>query len=203
LCGWLNATTARHCTSCEKTKPREKKTKPSPVFRPWRAVVLALDTAENTGWSVWDRGVLIEHGEQEIYTEDGVREVIRIVETAKRIALNLDVHWVCMSERSWGGHMGTGATQAFGFWMFALRNAQLPRARIGQVYPATWRARVLRGGMHAAPREAVRACEVETASALVGRRVGNDQAAGILIGKWAIQAGETGELLPKNARVTV
>ncbi len=203
-CGWLNPPDAKSCTDCSKRKPRAKKAKPPPSFRPWRCVVLALDTAEKTGWSVWVLGKLTSSGEFRIYSGDGVREVIRVVETAKAYALRLGVPWVVMSERSWGGHMGMGATCAFGFWKFALLNAQLPEARVGQVFPAMWRARVLPKGMHAAKRNFVREAELVAASALVdGRHVGNDEAPAILIGKWGTQAGEVGLLLPKSERVTV
>lgn len=203
LCGWLNPKAARVCVGCDKRKPREKKARPVPVFRPWACVILALDTAEQTGWSIRSLGKLKGHGEFKIYSDAGVRRVVDVVERAKSAAAQLNVPWVCMSERSWGGHMGLGATHAWGYWTFALRNAQLPRARMGQVYPATWRARVLAKGMASAERDVVRLHEQQTACALVGHTCGPDESAAILIGKWATQAGETGELLPKNARVTV
>lgn len=204
-CGWLNPENAKACSSCEKRKPRAKKKLPEPVFRPWDCVVLALDCGSSTGWSVWVRGKLSSSGEFNIYTDDGVREVIRVVEAAKAFALRLGIPWCVMVEATWGGTMGLGKPASVGYWTFALRNAQLPRARIGQVYPARWRARVLPKGMHAAKREVVRASELVAASALVDGRddVGSDEAPAILIGKWSTQAGEVGLLLPKNARVTV
>jgi len=149
-------------------------------------------------------GKLSSSGEFRLYSDEGVREVIRVVDTAKAYALRLGVPWVAMAERSWGGHMGMGATCAYGFWLFALRNAQLPEARIGQVFPAMWRARTLPKGMHAAKRNVVRAAEVVAARALVaGREVGDDEAPAILIGKWCTQAGEVGLMLPSSERVTV
>lgn len=203
-CGWLNPTDARDCASCDKNKPRAKAKPPSPSFRPWRAVVLALDAGESSGWAVWALGKLAASGEFRIYSDEGVREVLRVVDTAKSFALQLGVPWVAMLEAAWGGHMAIGASAASGYWTFALRNAQLPRARIGDVYPSRWRARVLPRGMHAAPREVVRACEVEAATRVAGREIaGHDEAPAILIGKWATQAGEVGAMLPKNARTTI
>jgi len=202
LCGWLNALDAKACAGCNKRKPRKKKPLPSPVFRPWRCVILALDPAELSGFSIWDRGSFVESGEFRIYTDDGLREVIRVVEHAKAIAARERVPWVAMAERSWGGYMGPAATHAVGFWTFALRNAQLARARIGFVYPSRWRARELPKGINGSEREIVRASEAETASALVGgRAVGGDEAPAILIGKWASKSGEVGELLPPNERI--
>lgn len=202
-CGWLSPSDASACASCAKSRPREKAAPPPPSFRPWRCVVLALDAGECSGWSVHVLGKLASSGEFSIYTDEGVREVLRVVDTAKTFAASLRVPWVAMHEATWGGHMGLATPASVGYWTFALRNAQLPRARIGEVYPARWRARMLPRGMHAAKRDDVRVCEQATAHALVGRMVGADEAPAILIGKWATQAGEVGELLPKNARVTM
>jgi hypothetical protein len=203
-CGWLNPDDSKACTSCDKRKPKAKTKPPDPVFRPWACVVLALDCGATSGWSVWVLGFFNDTATTEIYTDDGVREVIRVVETAKAFALRLGVPWVAMCEATWGGTMGLGKPASVGYWTFAMRNAQLPRSRIGEVYPARWRARVLPKGMHAAKRETVRAAELVAASALVGgRNVGSDEAPAILIGKWSTQAGEVGLLLPKNARTTV
>lgn len=198
-CGWLNPEDAKACASCDK---RTKKAKPRPVFRPWRCVVLALDAGGRSGWSVWSLGKLADAGEFNIYTGEGLREVVRVAEVAKSFAAHLRVPWVAMIEASWGGRMGVGLGAAAGYWTFALRNAQLPRARIGSVSPSTWRARELPKGAHALPRDEVRAHEVAAAAAVVGRDVGHDEAPAILIGKWGTQAGEVGELLPKNARMT-
>lgn len=204
MCGWLNPHDAKACSSCEKRKPRAKKPKPPPSFRPWRCVVLAIDSGSQSGWSIWVLGKLASSGEFRIYTDEGVREVIRVIDTAKSFALRLGVPWVAVFEATWGGHMGLGTPESVGYWKFALRNAQLPRARIGDVYPARWRARVLGGGAHAMKRDDVRPIEQAAARELVGGRdVGPDEAPALLIGKWCTQAGEVGELLPKNERRTI
>ena len=203
-CGWLSPADAKACASCEKRKPRERKAKPPPSFRPWKCVVLALDAAAKTGWAVYALGKLADSGEFKIHTDAGVSETFRVVNIAKTFALQLGVPWVAIIEASWGGHMAAGKTPATGWWTLALRNAQLPIARIGDVYPSTWRARTLPRGMASAARDDVRACEVAAARAIKGGRdVGHDEAPAILIAKWAAQAGEVGAMLPKNARVTV
>lgn len=202
LCGWLNPSDAKACASCEKGKPRKRK-RLDPSFRPWACVVLALDAGSCSGWAIWVLGKLAASGEHSIYSDAGLREVVRVVEQAKAYAAHLGVPWVALIEQAWGGRMGVGLGCAAGYWMFALRNAQLPRARIGSVLPNVWRARALPKGSNALSRDKVRAVEVATARALVqGRKVGDDEAPAILIGKWAAQAGETGAMLPKNARVT-
>ena len=202
-CGWLCDSDAKKCASCDKGKPRKKKKDPPPVFRPWRCVILALDQANKTGWSVWVLGRLADHGEFDIRKSGGVEETIRVCQIAKTFALQLKVPWVCVTEASWGGYMKPGASSSTGWWQFALRNAQLPFARMCDVYPSMWRARTLPKGMHAAKRDDVRACEVATVRRMLkGRAVGDDEAPAILIGKWATQAGRVGALLPKNQRVT-
>lgn len=202
-CGWLNDCAGKKCASCDKRKPRAKKPKPPPTFRPWRCVILALDPAEITGWAVWSMGKIADHGEFKIYTDDGVTEVIRVVEIAKYYAAQLEVPWVAVCERPFGGFHGMGETSAVGYWKFAMRNAQLPLARIGHVYPSTWRARVLSKGMAGKPRDVVRAEELVRARSIAADVHGHDEAAAIMIGQWATQAGEVGELLPKNQRETV
>ena len=203
LCGWLNPNDARGCLSCDKGKPR-KRAKIDPSFRPWAAVVLALDAGTCSGWSIWSLGKLASSGEFNIYTDAGLREVVRVVEQSKAYAAQLRVPWVAMIERAWGGRMGVGLGCAAGFWMFAIRNAQCPRSRIGSVLPNVWRARALPKGSTKLSRAAVRVVEVDTAQPFVhGRNVGDDEAPAILIGKWGTQAGEVGAMLPKNARSTV
>lgn len=203
-CGWLNPHDATACTSCERAKPRAKRARLPPSFRPWRAVVLALDAGSKSGWAIWVLGKLAASGEHTIYTDVGLREVVRVVEQAKAYAAHLGVPWVALIEQAWGGRMGVGLGCAAGYWMFALRNAQLSRARIGSVLPNVWRARALPKGSTKLSRERVRVVEVASARAIVhGRDVGDDEAPAILIGKWGTQAGEVGAMLPKNARITV
>ena len=203
-CGWLSPMDARACASCDKRKPRAKKAKPPPVFRPWKCVIVALDAGSKSGWSVWALGKLVESGEFNIYTDAGVAMVAEVCDKARTLALKLGVPWCAWIEASWGGHMGVvGRAGAGWYWTYALRNAQLPIARIGDVYPSTWRARALPKGANGKKRDDVRAVELATARKMVeGRNVGQDEAPAILIGKWATQAGETGELLPKNQRTT-
>ncbi len=203
LCGWQSAHDASACALCEKRKPRAKRAKPPPALRPWRAVILAVDAGSRSGWAVWVLGELVDSGELAIYTNDGVSEVARIVERARVLAGRLGVPWCAMIEAAWGGRMKPGKSGAGGYWTFALRAVGLPYARIGMVYPATWRARTLGDGMHAAERAVVRAREVVVASAIAGCDVGPDEAPAILIGRWAACAGEVGLLLPKKSRVTI
>lgn len=200
-CGWLNG--GKICGSCEKRKPRAKARPKPPSFRPWACVILALDPANVTGWAIWDRGKYIASGEVSLFVADAVSETMDVVDAARRRALKAGVPWVCVAERSFGGNMGTDDTSALGWWRFALCNAQLLAARLVRVYPSTWRARVLPKGMASAKRDAVRPVEQEHAQAIIGRVPGGDEAAAVMIGKWATKSAEVCQALPANARNTV
>lgn len=82
---------------------------------------------------MWSCGELIDHGETSIYSDQGVAAVVRAVDVARELASRISVPWVAWLEIAWGGRMAIGAGRAAGYWTFALRNAQLPRARIGEV----------------------------------------------------------------------
>ena len=58
--------------------------------------------------------------------------------------------------------------------------------------PSAWRARILPGGLHAAPRELVRRAEQHVAKRTAGYETGEDESPAILIGLWATRAGEVG-----------
>lgn len=207
LCGWLNPPDAKGCASCVTNKPRARKKKEPPLrpsFRPWQCVLLAVDTANTSGWSLWSLGKHVQSGEIAIFTSAGCAELFEIVHSAKMRALELRVPLVVVCERSWGGHMGTAATAAFGAWKCVCINNQIPASRLLQVYPATWRARVLPKGMHGAPRATVRKAERVHASNALGDAASTqpDACAAYGIGCWAVRAGEVGMALPKSLRVT-
>lgn len=203
LCGHINGG-GRACASCEKRKPRVKAPPPPPSFRAWACVILALDPATVTGWAIWVNGVYHRSGEFELWSGEGVRECVRVIDIARDIALSLNIPWCVQAERSFGGHMGRKETAALGFWRFGLYNAQLLPACIGLVYPARWRARVLPKGNASAKRKIVKSVEVAIAKKLTSHEtMGDDEAAAVGIGKWSTQAGETALLLPERLRVTI
>lgn len=206
LCGWINAGGGSVCASCDKKKPRARSPRaaPRPSFRAWDCIVLALDPANTTGWAIWIRGKYHASGEFEIFTGDGVRECVRVVDIARDLSLSLQIPWVAMAERSFGGHMGTSETSALGFWRFALLNAQLLPGRVGLVYPSQWRARILGRGMGSKPREEIRPIEQAHARTTTSKKtIGEDEAPAVCVGEWAAKAGETALLLPPTLRVTI
>ena len=202
-CGWVNPDDAVACADCDKPKPKAKTKRPPPSFRPWRVVVLALDPANRSGWAVLSMGRYVESGECRIYSNPGLDAVKRACESAASLARMAKCPWVVCAEVSWGGRMAVGPSQALGAWRYAVRSAGLPMRRVVEVFPSTWRARVLGGGLHAAKRDVVRKAEVVAASDIAGRTCGGDEAPAVLIGKWGCQAGEVGAVLPERMQKTV
>jgi len=172
----------------------------SPAPKPWACVVLAVDTARISGWALYVVGKRVDSGE---------------VDTLKAHALDSLVEWardlaevqekapaVLVLEAPWGG--STDVVAALGAarerWESAWRKAELPRGRVVRVRPSTWRSAVLGRGSIGMPRDQVRAFERNVASALVGRKVGEDEAPAILIGHWASFAGVVGTAIGKRAQ---
>lgn len=190
---------------------RARVAKPAPGgWLAWRCVVLAVDTALHSGWAIRVRGRLRESGE--VDTKDDC-EMGAIVRRACAYVEHTNAHaCVLVLERPWGGRgamlMALGAARDR--WLRAWGAAQCPASHVVTVYPATWRARVLGGGAHRMEREQVRALEMQAASHECGFTcnaldmqtvaVGPDEAAAILISKWAANARPVGDVLPKRVR---
>lgn len=186
-----------------KTRAGDIRALQPPQWLAWRAVVLAIDTAKRSGWAVRVGAKLYASGECD--TRDA-SELDDIVYEAV-LRANPLIPWpvpVLVLERAWGNRTNTllalGAARER--WEAAWRRACMPASRIVHVYPARWRARVLGGGAHCMPREQVRPLELAAARHEVGPGVdvGPDEAAAILISKWAAWAPEVGKCLPKVVR---
>lgn len=211
------ANTSSHGAVTPLTRARTRKRKtPPPLPLPWRCVVLGVDTATRSGWAVRTAGKLVRSGE--VSTEDD-DEMEWIARTTVATALLQHLIPVLVLERPWGGNdaMLIGLGAARGAWLRAWRRAQQPKSRVVRVYPASWRARVLGGGAHALARDVVRPIEMQAAlhecctcnaSHMQTVRVscrgcielGPDEAAAILISKWAAHAEPVGKVLPERVR---
>lgn len=173
----------------------------------WRCVVLAVDTATRSGWAVRAGDRLVASGEA--HTPDA-GELDAIVHEA----MGYSGPVVLVLERAWGNRTNTllalGAARER--WVAAWRRAGLPERRVVPVYPATWRAKVLGGGAHAMARDDVRPLELASATGeVIGLRgvsrgtvpppeLGPDEAAAILISRWACRAPQVGAVLSKRVR---
>lgn len=179
------------------TAKRKAPTAPAP--RPWKCSVLAVDTADNSGFSVWVDGTLVYSGE---------------VETRDTALLNKIADWpsshtisagppVLVLEAPWGGSTETvvGMAMARERWERAWRDAGEAMSRIVRVNPSTWRAAVL-GNIRGLKREQIREMEGRVARALLDspkRVIGEDEAAAVCIGRWSSYAPQIGQVIGKRA----
>jgi hypothetical protein len=164
-------------------------------YKPWPCLVLAADTAQRSGYSMWLSGTLLESGEFDL-----VREPFRvqvICEQALDRARAAGVKAVLVLEAPF---LGTSQGQWRGAWRLAWAQSGGVASRVVQVHPSRWRARVLGNGMHAAKREVARKFEQRVAEQTAGYPVGEDEAPAIMIGLWATRAGEVGKKLEPRSK---
>jgi len=167
------------------------------------AVVLGVDTATRSGWAIRDPTRLVWSGECDTHDWGELDAIVRL---ALDRATLLRVPAVLVLERPWGGSLqvlpALGAARER--WDVAWSRAGQPRSRRVLVWPATWRARVLARGSHCAKRDVVRAAELAAArnevSAAHAAQLGADEAAAILIARWATHAPAVALALPKRWR---
>lgn len=186
---------------------RVKKPRLPPSVKPHECVILAVDPAENSGWAIWDSGLLCEWGEADVFGEGPAG----VIDRALKLAADAGVKCVLVVERPFSRRIGSGGFDttnvgaADKVWRERAKRAGFSK-RIVRVYPATWRARVLGAPWHMAKRADVRRREQEIAP-LVVREHGFDEAnppgpdacPAILIGKWGVHAGEVGAVLSSGA----
>jgi hypothetical protein len=196
-----------------KRAKKPKKPKLAPSTRPHQAIILAVDPGENSGWSIWDRGLLCEWGEVDVFD---AAAVVAVLEKALEWYADPAIKCVLAIERPFqrraeqGGFNTTTTGTADKIWRTHAQRAGFSK-RVARVYPATWRARVLGSPWHMAKREAVREHEQKRAPQVVAdngfdrgdadhRDPGPDACPAILIGKWATHAGEVAAVLAKRPR---
>jgi hypothetical protein len=174
----------------------------APAPKPWECVVLGVDTAENSGWSLWRKGEYLESGEVPTGEHDAL---LHVIERGKIVAGASELVYVLVLEFWWGGNARTcaGLHVHCDRWKRAWKGSYEAATRVVTVQPGTWRSAVLgswaaRGGKGL--REQVRAAEQSTARGIVrSESVGADQAAAVLIGRWACYAPKIGEAIGKRA----
>lgn len=178
---------------------------PPAVPRPWPCVVLAVDTARVSGWSIWVQGKYAQSGE---FDTLNASEIERVVSAGALLAEAGDVPYVLVLEKPWGGNVTVVAAlgAARERWLSAWR--KLAVGNVGKVVTVavpTWRARVLGGNTIGMKRDQVRPIEQAAALGLKGARpgvsvggVGPDEAPAVCIGKWATHAGELAKHMGKR-----
>lgn len=171
-----------------------------PATVPHDCVILAVDTASNSGWSVWQGGGFYASGETRVMNHSELVAVVKIAMGVATDANLTDKHVVLVLERPFAGNAWT--QQSLGAarhaWLSAwceYHGTKVPH-RVVRVYPATWRSRLFRTTKHTLQMEH------DLGQAMIGasRVVGADEAAAICIGKWATLAGEVAAVLPKTRK---
>lgn len=173
---------------------------------PWECVVLAVDTATRSGWSVRVAGKQSSFGEADTL-DPGALDYIVSWALYQADARGLPL--VLVLEAPWGGPMpmllALGAARER--WLVAWRRHRLFASRIVKVQPSTWRSAVLGREWASAPRAEVRRHEQAVATAMMRGEMGGelrrngdremrgDEAAAVLIGRWAERAQVVGRAL--------
>jgi len=182
------------------TTPRKRKASrrkpppPPPRLVPWPVVVLAIDPGLTSGWALWAAGKYVDSGEVDALDPAAVA---RVVSGAMLTAELASMPAVLVYERSWS-QRSLGPTRPI--WKAAWKAGGGVQKYVVGFYPATWRARVLEKGMHAAPTDVVRRAEQRTAARIARRRVGVDEAPAVCMGQCGCHAGEVGAVLPQKIR---
>ena len=175
---------------------------------PHDCVILAVDTASNSGWSVWVRGVYYASGETRVMNHGRLVAVVKVAIGAAMDARLTNKQVVLVLERPYAGNAWTqqslgAARQA---WLSAwceYHGTKTPH-RVVRVYPSTWRARLF--GTTKGTLDMERAFAAETIAAspwtilLPRAPVSGDEAAAVCIGRWSTLAGEVAAVLPKTRK---
>jgi hypothetical protein len=189
--------------SAHRTRARRtKRPLPAASAVPHKCVVLAVDTAELSGWCVnAGHDEFLAFGEADTLDGRALRYIVRWAAShAERRGLPL----VLVLESPWGGPawvlIGLGAARER--WMSAWRDEGKARCRVVMVQPSEWRARVLGSQWAKAKREVVRPHEQAVAAAMVGQPVRGDEAPAILIARWSMRCAKVARALPAARRKT-
>jgi len=191
---------------------RPKKPKPDAVLQPWRCALLAVDTANNSGWSIWVDGELRSSGEAKKDQRDSLIHVCKLVHAYDRPA-------VLVTESAAGFvYPGRGAStlialgQARQAWLEAWSAAGGLKTRRVSVVPSRWRGQLWGGGLKKTLGRGKTHADFERDWAVIqlkkigvedadAQTIEQDRATAICIGSWAVRSGEVGAALPIKLRV--
>lgn len=184
-----------------KAKKRSKK-KPEKLLEVCNACsVLAVDGADLSGWSIWQRGVLRDWGECDVFGDEPQEIIARFMQ-------EVEGPHVLVIERPFMMRFGRGAASlGTGAKVWAKKAERAKLKRIVRVYPSTWRSPTLPKGMASAKREVVRPEEQKAAKEIALRLygyagplkkpIGAESAPAILIGLWGSFSPAVLRVLPK------
>lgn len=177
---------------------RARKPQAPGAFHPWPCVVLAVDPGAHCGVAMYMRGKCVESGFFDGFDVTAIWRWLgaaQCVAQANGLPLLLAMEAPPMGGAPYPGRSPEGVGSMIGcrkVWLYTWQErAAIKRLRC-DVYPVTWRARVL--GLTRGPL--LETTELLHGSRLAGNDVkSRDQAAAVCIGAWASHAPEVGRVL--------
>jgi hypothetical protein len=181
------------------TRAKKKRVKLSPSPVSLECAVLGIDPGECSGYSIWQRGKLVEYGEVDVFSTEPADVLERFMALGGPHVLVVERPFRVKYQNQ------TGIGTADKMWRELAKRLRVPRWRTVRVYPPTWRSCQLPKGFASAKREKVRPEEQLVARAVVLEQLGPDapelgdeSAPAVLIGRWGVYAGEVQKVLPKG-----
>jgi len=165
---------------------------------PHNCVVLAVDSAARSGWSLWSCGVRINSGECDPLDAEAVDGVCSAAGKYSYEALPK----VLVLERPFGGTLRTvdGLGIARGAWVSAWLRAGGKKRRVVSVYPQSWRGPLgIKGKIDPLMQRPV----LKSHGIDLHREPGSDEFEALLIGLWALRSPKVGAVIPKQWRAAV
>lgn len=167
---------------------------------PHSCVLLAVDSASTSGWSLWSCGVRINSGEVDPSDHEAVAGVCQ---AAVKYSYE-ELPKVLVLERPFGGTLRTvdGLGMRRGMWLASWARAcqdRRPR-RYVSVYPQTWRKVFgLKSKVMAEYQQpTLRAHGVD-----LHRQPGSDEFEALMIGLWAMRSDKVAAVIPKKYRAAI
>ncbi|HEX6239979.1 MAG TPA: hypothetical protein VFZ61_03760 [Polyangiales bacterium] len=162
---------------------------------PHDCVVLAVDTAQVSGWCLMIRGLYVSSLQFDVLKHPTLLE--EVCRNGLELGRVNGLPVVLVYEKPF---FGTGQGQYIGAWKAAWVAAGGVKTRFVGVYPAQWRARVLGSHYASAERATVRPVERRVAAQIAHRECGADEAPAVCIARWGSHAGDVYKKLPEAKR---
>lgn len=185
------------------SRKRPKRPGPPDAHTPWKCLVLAVDPGEHCGVAIYRRGFYIDsahgHGFDPAFIDAYIGHAVFYAQ-AVELPLVLVLERPPKGGQAFKGRSPEGPASVIGcrkLWRsrWAAHDGTVRRL-VCDVYPVTWRSRVL--GITRGPE--LGTAELGRARQLVRRELSSrDEAAANLIAEWASRAGRVGQLLAKGA----
>jgi hypothetical protein len=162
-------------------------------YKPHECIILGLDPATKTGWSIFVNGEYEDSG-----VARNLQQRCEVLEKLRAIALNEELPVVVVAEdwtpgdwKSWKAI--SGIFESWGRWDEQLNLTGF--TDIVRVLVQTWRSDIFGRGAKRMNRKTAKAMARARVKSVYHLNVSSDEAEAILIGEWGCRAGEVGELL--------